>query len=78
VGWEGVAAGLEGVTSVTSLNGVEGCGPLFAGGQTEIDMPGKRLREREAAVVVARLLLRSADTLQKLDLRCGETPSHPR
>ena len=72
-----MAAGLEGVTSVTSLNGVEGCGPLFAGGQTEIDMKGTGLRAREAVVVFARLLLRSANTLNKLDLRCEEGGDGP-
>jgi hypothetical protein len=61
--------GLASVTSITSLNGVDGLGELFAGGQTEVVLSGKNLGEAEAAVAVSRLLLRSETTLTKLDLR---------
>ena len=61
--------GLVGITSVTSLNGVDGLGVLFQGGQAEVNLEGK-LVGKEAAVAVARLLLRSEQTLTKLDLRC--------
>jgi hypothetical protein len=62
--------GLEAVTSVTSLNGLDGVGGLFAGSQTEVQLDGKGLVEKEAVVAVARLLERSRATLTRLDLRC--------
>ena len=61
--------GLASVTSITSLNGVDGLGELFAGGQTEVVLSGKNLAKAEAVVAVSRLLLRSETTLTKLDLR---------
>ncbi len=62
--------GLEAVTSITSINGVDGVGGLFAGGQTEVQLGGKGLAEKEAVVAVARLLARNGSTLTRLDLRC--------
>jgi hypothetical protein len=76
-GWDVVADSLVGITSITSINGVDGCGPLFEGQQTEINLTGKRLRENEAIAVVARMLLRSAGTLEKLDLRCSSRFTRP-
>ena len=67
--WHAIMDGLASVTSITSLNGVDGLGELFAGGQTEVVLSGKNLGEAEAAVAVSRLLLRSETTLTKLDLR---------
>jgi hypothetical protein len=67
--WHAIMDGLASVTSITSLNGVDGLGELFAGGQTEVLLSGKNLEEAEAAVAVSRLLLRSETTLTKLDLR---------
>ena len=61
--------GLEAVTSITSLNGLEGVGGLFAGSQTDVQLGGKGLGEKEAVVAVARLLARSGATLTRLDLR---------
>jgi hypothetical protein len=61
--------GLAGATSVTSLNGVEGLAGLFQGGQAEVKLDFK-LKGQEAAVIVARLLLRSESTLTWLQLRC--------
>jgi hypothetical protein len=68
--WHQVMDGLEAVTSVTSLNGLDGVGGLFAGSQAEVLLGGKGLGEKEAVVVVARLLARSGATLTRLDLRC--------
>jgi hypothetical protein len=61
--------GLEVVTSITSLNGVEDISGLFAGSQTKVGLAGKGLVENEAVVAVARLLARSRATLTTLDLR---------
>ena len=54
------------------------CGPLFVGLQAEISLAGKCLRESEAVVAVARLLRRSTDTLQTLDLRIEKLDNAPR
>jgi hypothetical protein len=67
--WHQVMDGLEAVTSITSLNGLDGVGGLFAGSQTEVQLDGKGLGEKEAVVAVARLLARSGATLTRLDLR---------
>ena len=61
--------GLEAVTTITSLNGLDCIGGLFAGSQTTVMLGGKGLTETEAVVAVARLLARSRTTLTKLDLR---------
>ena len=63
--------GLAAATAVTSLNGVDGLGGLFSGGQAEAMLGGKGVGGNEAAVAVARLLRRSEVTLTRLDLRCG-------
>jgi hypothetical protein len=68
--WHQVMDSLEAVTSVTSLNGLNSVGGLFAGSQMEVQLGGKGLGEREAVVAVARLLVRSRGTLIRLDLRC--------
>ena len=60
--------GLAASTSITSLNGVEGVGELFAGRVTEVNLKNMNLLEREATVAISRLLLRSVETLTKLDL----------
>jgi hypothetical protein len=67
--WHAIMDDLATITSITSLNGVDGLGELFAGGQTEVVLSGKNLAKAEAAVAVSRLLLRSETTLTKLDLR---------
>ena len=67
--WHQVMDVLEAVTSITSLNGLDGVGGLFAGSQTEVQLGGKGLGEKEAVVAVARLLARSGTTLTRLDLR---------
>ena len=69
VGWRSIIDGLEGLTSITSLNDVEGLGHLFRGGQEELDLCNKNLAENEAVVPVAMLLRRSEATLVSLDLR---------
>ena len=63
--------GLAETTSLTCLNGVEGLGPLFRGGQAEVDLRSKDVGGKEAAVAVSRLLRRSGATMTRLDLRCG-------
>ena len=63
--------GLTEATTLTCLNGVEGLGPLFLGGQAEVNLRTKDVGGKEAAVAVSRLLLRSAATITRLDLRCG-------
>ena len=68
--WHQVMDGLEAFSSITSLNGLDGVGGLFAGSQTEVQLGGKGLAEKEAVVAVARLLERSRATLTRLDLRC--------
>jgi hypothetical protein len=57
-------------TSITSLNGLDGVGGLFTGGQIEVLLGSKGLGQNEAVVAVARLLDRSRMTLTRLDLRC--------
>ena len=61
--------GLEKVTSITSFNGVEGLGGLFAGRQTEAMLADKDLITNEAFEVAMRLLLRNQETLARVDLR---------
>ena len=67
--WHQVMDSLEAVTSVTSLNGLNSVGGLFAGSQTEVQLGWKGLGQKEAVVAVARLLARSGTTLTRLDLR---------
>ena len=62
---------LAGATRLTSLNGVEGLGELFRGGQTEASIQEKGLGKNEMAVVVTRLLRRSEATMTQLNLRCA-------
>ena len=69
-GWHAVMDGLAAAAAVTSLNGVDGLGGLSGGGQAEAALANKGLEEKEAAVMVARLLRRSVGTLARLDLRC--------
>jgi hypothetical protein len=64
-GWTAIADALEGVTSLTSLNGCAAYAAIRAGGQTELLLKGMEL-----VVAVARYLPRSAHTLTALDLRC--------
>ena len=66
-GWHAVMNGLAEATSITSLNGVEGLGRLFKGGQAEVDLK-RMLKWKEAEVAVTRLLPRSKATLTKLKL----------
>ncbi len=63
-GWTAVADALEGVASLTSLNGCDKCRAIRAGGQTEL-----KLAKTELGVWAARYLPRSASTLTKLNLR---------
>jgi hypothetical protein len=67
--WHQIMDGLEAVTSITSLNGLDGFGRLFAGGQTQLQLQKEQLVSSEAVVAVARLLGRSRTTLTRLDLR---------
>ena len=68
-GWNAVMDGLTVVTSINTLNEVKELGELFAGSVEDAVLSDKRLLEREAIVPVSRLLLRSASTLTRLDLR---------
>ena len=68
-GWNKVMDGLTVVTSINTLNDVEGLGELFAGKVEDVILSGMGLLEREAIVPVSRLLLRSVSTLTRLDLR---------
>ena len=61
--------GLAAVTSITCLNGVDGLGGLFAGGQATVLLPSRKLEACEAVEAVSVLLRRSEDTLTALDLR---------
>ena len=63
-GWTAVADAMEGVTSLTSLNGCDTWRAIRGGGQTEI-----MLGWTELGVWVGRYLERSAKTLITLDLR---------
>jgi len=60
---------IERATSLESLNGVQKLGNVVAGGCSSIDLSNRELGVRELAVVISRLLLRSAFTLISLDLR---------
>jgi hypothetical protein len=64
-GWTAVADALEGVMSLTSLNGCDKCRAIRAGGQTQLLLE----KEWELGVWAARYLPRSASTLTTLDLR---------
>jgi hypothetical protein len=68
-GWYAVMDGLASVTSIQSLNGIEGLGGLFAGRQTKAALGGKGVVKNEALEVVSRLLLRNQGTLAVVDLR---------
>ena len=61
--------GLTVVTSINTMNDVEGLGELFAGKVEDVILSGMGLLEREAIVPVSRLRLRSVSTLTRLDLR---------
>ena len=61
--------GLEMVTSIDTLNSVDRLESLFAGKVVEANLSDKGLLEREATVVVSRLLIRSENTLEILNLR---------
>jgi len=69
--WHAVLDGLAAVTSITCFNDVSNLGGPFAGRQEEVDLSNTSLREKEAVVVVSRLLTRSQWTLKALDLRCS-------
>ncbi len=64
-GWTAIVDAVEGVTSLTSLNGCAAYAGIRAGGQTELLLGGKEL-----GVAVTRFLPRSGETLAGLDLRC--------
>ena len=66
LGWHAIMDGLAAVTSINSLNGVQGLNELFGGGQTEVILQNKALQANEAVVAV---VLRSSSTVTKLDLR---------
>ena len=70
-GWHAIIDGLAETTSLTCLNGVERLGPLFRGGQAEVNLRSTDVGGKEAAVAVSRLLRRSEATITRLDLRCG-------
>ncbi len=71
-GWTAVADALEGVTSLTSLNGCDKCRAIQAGGQTELRLDPAW----ELGVWAARYLPRSASTLTRLDLRQASQTVH--
>ena len=60
--------GLHLNTIVTSFNGLDSVGGLFAGRQTKVDLCKLKLAEKELPVVVSRLLLRNT-RITSLDLR---------
>ncbi len=66
-GWAAVADALEGVTSLTSLNGCNQYTAIRAGGVKEMKLNGKEL-----GVWTARFLERSASTLTSLDVRWND------
>ena len=61
--------GLATVVSITTLNGVDSLGDLFAGRAVEVDLSRKFLPKREMMMAISRLLLRNKNTLTQLDLR---------
>ena len=63
-GWTAIVDALEGVPSLTSLNGCAEYTSIRAGGLKELSLNGT-----ESAVAMARFLPRSADTLTSLDIR---------
>ena len=69
-GWHAVMDGLTAVTSINTLNGVEGLGEMFARTAATAPLSGKGLRAREAVVAISRLLQQCETTLTELDLRC--------
>jgi hypothetical protein len=60
---------LKPVKSIECFNGFNGLGPLFIGGQAQIDLKGKNLSRNELLDVMSFLLLRSKTSLKELDLR---------
>jgi hypothetical protein len=68
-GWTAIADALDGITSLTSLNGYDRCHAVRMGGVAELHLTGTEL-----GVAVARFLPRSADTLTLLELRCLTAP----
>jgi len=64
-GWTAIANALEGITSLTSLNGCALYPVIRAGGIAELQLEPAT----ELCIAVARYLPRSASTLTKLDLR---------
>ena len=76
-GWHAVMDRLTAITSITSLNCVDGLGELFAGTAEMAPLRGKELRAREAVVAISRLLRHCERTLTELDLRwCTEAECH--
>ena len=63
-GWGVLSDGLEGVTSLESLNGCDAYGAIRKGGVTEM-----RLRRTELWVWATRFLGRSSESLTLLDVR---------
>ncbi len=69
-----MADALEGITSLTSLNGCGQYAGICAGGQAEVKLKGTEL-----GLWAARRLERSAATLTTLDIRCNwPVPALPR
>ncbi len=66
-GWACVSDALEGLTSLTCLNGCRQYGAIRAGGLAEIQLGGTEL-----GVWAARFLGRSESTLISLDVRCAQ------
>jgi hypothetical protein len=69
MGWDTAMNALKEITSLTSLNGVDGFCRFFAGPHEEIDLASKNLAEYEAVSAAMQLLRRSSKILKTLNLR---------
>ena len=67
--WNAIMRGLKAITTITSMNCMDGLGVLFAGGATEAALEDKDVLTKEALEIVILLLLRNRDTIAKVDLR---------
>ena len=68
-GWDIVVKLTAKVSSISSLNDVEGMKQLIAGERKILVFKDRDLRQKDAVAVFSRLLMRSAKTLRDLDVR---------
>ena len=68
-GWDIVVKLTAKVSSISSLNDVEGMKQLIAGERRILNFKDRDLRQKDAVDVFSRLLMRSAKTLRELDVR---------